>query len=82
MEGMDLKFIPVIMRRLLGSLSMLGPMVALLGLIASPNSPNGGFTRLRLPSPTTTHPIPFRSPTPYITVVVEKVAQNPAVLAS
>ena len=44
MEGMGLKFTPVIGRRLLRYSSMFGPMwLALLGPIASPNSPNGGF---------------------------------------
>ena len=41
MEGMDLKRTPVLVRRLLHLLSMLGPIwLALLGLIASPKSPN------------------------------------------
>ena len=46
MEDMGLKFTPVTARRLLDHLSMFKPMagrLALLGLIASPNSPNGGF---------------------------------------
>ena len=56
MEGMGLKFTPV--RGLLGHLSMFGPIwLALLGLIASPNSPNEGFN----PSPAF-HPPP--PPTP------------------
>ena len=43
MEGMGLELTPVVTRHLLRPLSMFGPMLALLGLIASPNSPNGGF---------------------------------------
>ena len=43
MEGMGLKFTPPVVRHLLVPLSMFGCMAgALLGLIASPNSPNGG----------------------------------------
>ena len=39
-----MEFVPVIVRRLLGPLSIFGPIVwwALLGLIASLNTPNGG----------------------------------------
>ena len=43
MEGMGLKFTPVIRRSLLRHSSMLGLWLAPLGLIASRNSPNGGF---------------------------------------
>ena len=46
MEGMDLKFTPVVARRLLGPQACLGLWLALLGLIVSPNSPNGGFNPL------------------------------------
>ena len=85
MEGMDLKLTPVPMRHLLGPLSI---WLALHGFIASPNTPDGGFnpplaTHLWLPTfphhppthpPTTCHPLYYSS--------CEKVAQNPAVLAS
>ena len=40
MEGMGLEFTPVVRRHLLGHLRMFVPWLALLGLIASPNSPN------------------------------------------
>ena len=40
---MGLKFTPVVVRCLLGSLSVLGLWLALLGLIASPNTPNRSF---------------------------------------
>ena len=44
MEGMGIKFIPVIARRLLGPLSMFGPILgASWTHIASPNNPNGRF---------------------------------------
>ena len=43
MEGMGLKFIPVIGRHLLCHLSMFGAMAGTFGTNASPNSPNGGF---------------------------------------
>ena len=88
--GMGLKFVPVVVRHLLGSLSVFGPIwLALLGFIASSNSLNGGFNLPPAvqPSPPST---PSHSPTlpPLIcatcdfTVVVKKVAQNPALLAS
>ena len=50
-------------------LKHVGPMLALLGLLARPNSPNRGFN-------------PFPPTHPYnsdITVVLKKVAENPAV---
>ena len=43
MKGMGIKFTSVVVRCLLGPLSIFGPM-ALLELIASPNSPNRGFS--------------------------------------
>ena len=69
--------------------SCLGLWLVLLGLIATPNSPIG---RYGLP-PASHPPRPLHPPTPPpahpliraihdITVVVKKVAQNPAVLAS
>ena len=59
---------------------MLGPIAALTGLMASPNSPSGGFNPLQATYP----PIysPFIHATFDITVAVKKVAENPAVLAS
>ena len=42
-EGLKLTL--VVVRCLLGPLGMFGPMPALLGLIASPNSPNGGYNQ-------------------------------------
>ena len=59
MENMGLKFTPVVVRCLLGPLCMLGPIAGILGLIASPNSPNGGFN---LPSAAHHPPHPL-SPT-------------------
>ena len=61
MEGMILKFTPVMARHVLGHLSMFEPMVALLGLIASPNSPNGGLNLppAAHPPPPPTHPSPI-----------------------
>ena len=38
MEGMGLKFTPLVVAFLLGSLSMLGLWLALLGLIANPHT--------------------------------------------
>ena len=66
--------------------SCLGLWLALLGLIATPNSPVG-----RCNPPPASHPPPPPTPPPShplihairdITAVVKKVAQNPAVLAS
>ena len=88
MEGMGLELTPVVTRHLLCPLSMFGPMLALLGLIASPNSPNGGFNPppAAHPLPPPTLPLPPTKPlicaTGDIIVVVRKVAQNPAVIAS
>ena len=59
MEGMILKFTPMMARHVLGHLSMFGPMVALLGLIASPNSPNRGLNL-----PLAAHPPPPPTPLP------------------
>ena len=56
--------------------------MAFLELIASPNSPNGGFN-LPLVALHPPHPLPLlQNAILDITVVVKKVAQNPAVLAS
>ena len=54
---MGLKIAPVIGRRVLGHLSMFGPMAGTFGPIASPNSPNGGFNQ-----PPTFHPSPPPAP--------------------
>ena len=43
MKVIGLNFNPVGVTRLLGPLSMFGPRPALLGLITSQNSPNGGL---------------------------------------
>ena len=59
MEGMGLKFSPVIVRHLLGHLSVFGPMARTPGLIANPNSPNGGFN-----PPLTAYPPPPPTPPP------------------
>ena len=58
MEDMSLKFNPVIGRRLLQHSTMFGLCLALLGGIASPNSPNGGFN---LP-PASHPPLPLLPP--------------------
>ena len=55
MEDMGLKFTPVIWRCLLRHSSMFRPMAGTIGLIASPNSPNGGFN----PPPASHPPLPF-----------------------
>ena len=59
MEGMSLKFTPVIGRRLLHAIqACLGLWLTLLRPIASPNTPNQGFN-LSLashPPPTPAHP--------------------------
>ena len=70
MEGMGLKFTPVVVGCLLGPAGMFGPMadMTLLGLIASPNSPNRGHIQLPTlwsshypPNPPPTH-IPLHVP--------------------
>ena len=74
MEGMGLTFTPVVVRHLLGPLSMFGIWLVPLGLIASPNSPYGGLTHLQLL--TLAHPTPsypFIHATHDITVVVKKL---------
>ena len=62
--GMGLKITPVIWRCLLCHSSMFGPIASNLGLIANPNSPNGGFN-----PPPASHPSPQPAstlpPTPY-----------------
>ena len=73
------KFTPIAVSCLLGPLGLW-----LFGRIDSQNTPNGGYK-----PPLAVHPPPL-SPTAHplicathdITVVVKKVAQNPAVLAS
>ena len=52
---MGLKFILVVVRHLLGSLSVFGPMAGTLGPIANPNTPNKGFNPPPAAHPTT-HP--------------------------
>ena len=66
MHGMDLKITPVVVRHLLNPLSMCGRMAGSLGLIASPNSPNGGFilSMAAHPPPPPTTPPPT-NPSPY-----------------
>ena len=59
MEGMGLKFTPGMGRRLLRHSSVLGLLLALLGLIASPNSPYGWFS-----PPPASHPPPPPAPPP------------------
>ena len=59
MEGMGLKFIPVMGRCLLRHSSMFEPMAGTSGPIAGPNSPNGRFN----PSPAS-HPPPPANPPP------------------
>ena len=68
MDGMGLKFTPVIGRSPLGHLSMFGSMVGTswTHIVASPNSPKGGFN-LPLaahppPPPTPPHPLPPSHP--------------------
>ena len=59
MEGMGLKFMSVVVRRLFGPLSVFRSIrLAVLGFIASLNSPNGGFN----PLPTVHPPPPPTSP--------------------
>ena len=63
MEGMDLKFAPVIGKRLLYTpfkCTCLGLWLTFLGTIASPNSPNGGFN-----PPPATHALPPAAPPTY-----------------
>ena len=78
MEGMGIKFTPVVVRCLLGPLSMFGPM-ALFGFIASPNSPNRGFNL-----PPVAHPPPLLTlqRAIYDITMVLKSCSNPAMLAS
>ena len=63
MEGMGLKFIPVVVRHLLGPLSMTGPKLAFLGLIVIPNSPNQESVTASGCPPSTTPPISTHTPT-------------------
>ena len=66
MEGMGLKFTPVVVRHLLGPLSFLGIWQALHGLIASPNGPDEGFNL-----PPSAHPPPTHPPTPlYVSLMI------------
>ena len=84
MEGMGLKFKPVVVRLLLGPTSMFGEYGwhFLHALIASPNSPNRGFN---LP-PSAHHLLPLTRPlvhATHIIIVIEiKDSQNLAVLVS
>ena len=61
MEGMNLKFTPVIVRHLLGPLACLGLWLAPLGLIASLNNPNRGYNpplaTHHPPQPLPAHPL-------------------------
>ena len=63
MEGISLKLTPVVVRCFLGSLGMFGPLAGSyvpLGLIAIPNSINGGYNLLQA----THSPPPPAQPTP------------------
>ena len=70
MGGMSLKLTPVIVRHLSDPLGMFGPMLALLGLIASPNSANGGHNPLWLSTLPHHPPHPLICANFHITVVV------------
>ena len=65
MEGMGMKFTPGIGDVYYAIQACLGLWLALLGLIATPNGPNGWFSPppashpLHLPLPPTTHPPPM-----------------------
>ena len=59
MEGMGLKFTPVMGDVSYAIQTCLGLWLALLGLITSPNSPNGGLARLRLPTHLLHLPLPL-----------------------
>ena len=84
MEGIGLKFTPVIVRHLLGSLSMLGLWLILVGVITSPTIPYRGLTCLQLPIlPHFPHTHPtLISNACDITEVVTNVHQYLPVLAS
>ena len=85
MEGMGLKFTPVIVRCLLSPLSMFRSIagIKLVVLIANPNNPNRGYNLPPASLPPPPPPAqPFICATHDITVVVNKAAQNSAVLAS
>ena len=62
MEAMGLKFTPVVVRHLLGPLSVFGPAAGTFfhGLMASTNSPNGGCNL-----PPAAHPLSPPTPPPY-----------------
>ena len=66
MEGMGLKFTPVIVRHHLSPPSMFGPM-ANTEFIASPNSPNGGFN----PPPAAHSPPPSTHPYNMSSVILQ-----------
>ena len=85
MEGMGSDIHPCVGETSLKALqSCLGLRLALLGLMATPNSPIGRYN----PPPASHATCPLYPPHPLIraihdiTVVVKKVAQNPVVLAS
>ena len=76
MEGMEgLKFTPVVRRHLLGPPRVFGPTSCTLTHLRLPTLPHYS------PHPPPTHP-PLILAIHDITVVVNKVDQNPAVLAS
>ena len=86
-EGMGVIFIPLVVRYLLSPLSVFEPMIflALLALIASPNTHNRGFnlpSAAHIPSPPSLPAHALILVMCDITVDVKKVTQNPAVLAS
>ena len=87
MEGMGLIFTPAVVIHLLGPLRMLEPIhiLAFLQLITSRNTPNGGFNPPPVTHTSSSPTLPahaFIHVMCDITVVVKKVTQNPAVLAS
>ena len=75
MGGLGLIFTPVLVRRLIGPPGLSRPMTK---LIATPNSSIGWCN----PPPSSHPPPPLIHAIHNITVVVKKVAQNPALLAS
>ena len=73
MEAMGLKLILVAVRHLLGPISMFGLWLALLGLIASSNSPNRGYNLPILPNQPPHLLLPAYLLTCDITVVMRKL---------
>ena len=88
MGGMGLIFTPVLVTRLLGHPGLSGLMTSTSWNMEPPNSPVGSFnppSAFHPPQPLTPPLLPVHSlicAIRDVTVVVKKVAQNPAVLAS